>query len=672
MAVQTMRIPTVFTAIDKFSDVVSKMSMRASAFGKTTEAAAMRASRKFNAVGNSMLTTGVAIATGIGYAVNEAAKFEDRIANIGTLIPELNSLELKGVGDKLLEFSKKTSKPIDEITTSFYDLISAGVKLNDAYPLIKSIDDLSIAGLGSLTEATDIQLAAMRNFKTSFKDSDDAANVLFKTVKYGVTTVQKLSEAYSANAGYAGQLGVTGQEFSAGIVGLTAAKMPTSQAEVALGSISLQIGKTTEKRNKILYSIFKRLGVTKGDQLLKKTGGFLPAIAAISKEAKKAGINMQSVFGDKRAGIAFINLSNNVDVIKAYNTSLQDLNDKSNEAISVAKKLKEGTASFKIGQLKNSMLGLAITIGETLLPRIKDLVDSIIPTIKSFTLWSEENKGFANTLMTVVKWTLILGVSAKILAFAFRTYAFYLKIVNTLIEAYTFVSTMAALSGVSFGRALLNIVKVLGQYALATAATTIATAAMATGIVGGIGVIGFGLYKLIDGFRNMQFKQDYALRQVSVSWINTTNTISNEIAKQKKLIEDMQNPNTNKGYDASRIYDLTPNTTAAKQKIDYLSKFKNKSELEQQQILLEYNRTHTPAETKFRLLKDTPDATRQNLAGRQDKDFNAFLQLYQESKGELLVNVQVDGGTVTSFDNSNTQGLPVVVTSSKTPAKKPF
>jgi TP901 family phage tail tape measure protein len=549
MAVARMRVPTIFTAVDKFSGVVTRMTRSVSAFGETAQASAARTSRQFNRVGTSLLTAGVGIAIGLGYAVNEAVKFEDRIANIGTLLPELNNIQLEGVGKKLLEIAKGTSKPIQEITTSFYDLISAGIKLNDAYPLLKSIDNLSISGLGSLTEATDIQLAAMRNFKSSFKDSDDAANALFKTVKYGVTTVSKLSESFSQNAGFAGDLGLSGQEFMASIVGLTATKMPTSQAEVGIGSITNQIGKTTAKRNKILFGIFRKLGVNNGNDLLKKSGGFLPAITAISREAKKAGINIQSIFPEKRASNTFLKLTGNIDAIEAYNKSLAHLNDKTENAIAVARKLKEETAAFKIGQLKNQMLSLAITIGEALLPRIKGFIDGITPTIEGITEWADNNKWLANTLMTTAKWLLILGITAKVGAFLFYGLSKAIGIVTAITEAYRFISTLAALANVGFGTALWGVVTALWAGAIAEAAFL----APILLIIAALGLLTYALWDIGTATDSTITKQVTALDKGNQAWRNATKVQAEELAKQRAL---MKTPKAPVSKERTKMHDI--------------------------------------------------------------------------------------------------------------------
>ena len=101
-----MKVPTIFTAVDRFSHVVDRMSKSASAFGATAQASAMRTSRVLSSAGTSMLTAGVVMATGIGYAVNEAAKFEKSMSNVSTTIDSTPEL-MKSMSDSVLNMAKK-------------------------------------------------------------------------------------------------------------------------------------------------------------------------------------------------------------------------------------------------------------------------------------------------------------------------------------------------------------------------------------------------------------------------------------------------------------------------------------------------------------------------------------------------------------------------------------
>ena len=77
----TMRIPTEFTAIDKFTSVVSKMTAGVSNFSNSTSAAIDRFNTKANKVAGDMAIAGGAIVAPLGLAVNSAIKFEDKMAD---------------------------------------------------------------------------------------------------------------------------------------------------------------------------------------------------------------------------------------------------------------------------------------------------------------------------------------------------------------------------------------------------------------------------------------------------------------------------------------------------------------------------------------------------------------------------------------------------------------
>src|SRR5690606_20152501 len=99
----SIKIPTNFTANDKFSDTVKGMT-------KTTDrmaASLSRVSHKLNGVANNMAIGGGAIVGGLGLAVNSATKFEDKMADVAKTTG-LEGDELDSLGNSILNMSKKT------------------------------------------------------------------------------------------------------------------------------------------------------------------------------------------------------------------------------------------------------------------------------------------------------------------------------------------------------------------------------------------------------------------------------------------------------------------------------------------------------------------------------------------------------------------------------------
>jgi len=415
-----MRVPTIFTAVDKFSHVVDTMNRNVTSFGKAAEAASMRISRKMDAVGKSMMFASATMATALAYPVHKAIEFEDQIASIGTLLPNLDAKGLTKLGDEILAMANKTSTPIQELTKSYYDLISAGVEQQKAMSWLKSGNRLAIAGLGTLVESTNIELAAMRNFSKDFGTAEEAANALFKTVKYGKTTVAQLSEAYAKNAVSAGNLGVKGQEYNALIAAMTTSTMPTAETENMIGNLAIALQKGKGK----LPQIFSNLHVKNAQELITKSGSFENMILMMDKSAKKLKISVNAMFPLKGASTAFTMLTKNKIVLDKYKESLKSINDKNEDALGVAYQLKMATGKFGIGMLKNNLDSVAITVGTTLIPAILDLTQTLVPMLKEFRTWVKANPGAITGFAKLAVAIGAIGAVITVGGWMLRFYAF--------------------------------------------------------------------------------------------------------------------------------------------------------------------------------------------------------------------------------------------------------
>lgn len=459
-----MKVPTIFTAVDRFSHVVDTMNRNVTSFGKAAEGASMRIGRKMDAVGKSMMATSAIMVASLAYPTNKALEFEDQIASIGTLLPNLDSKGLTKLGDEILAMANKTSTPIQELTKSYYDLISAGVEQQKAMSWLKSGNRLSIAGLGTLVESTNIELAAMRNFSNDFKTAEEAANSLFKTVKFGKTTVAQLSEAYAKNAVSAGNLGIKGQEFNALIAAMTTSTMPTAETENMIGNLAIALQKGKGK----LSVIFSDLGVKNAEQLLKKAGSFENMINMMDKSAKKTGVSVNKMFPLKGASTAFTMLTKNKLIIDKYKESLNSIADKNEDALGVAYNLKMATGKFGIGKLKNNLDSVAITIGTTLIPAILDLTETLTPMLKEFRDWVKQNPGAITGFAKLAIAIGAIGAAFTVGGWLFRLYGFIASLPSITAIAQTLFSTITLWAGY----AGISVAALLWEITLVVAAIT--------------------------------------------------------------------------------------------------------------------------------------------------------------------------------------------------------
>lgn len=568
MAIATMRVPTIFTAVDRFSDVVTKMTRTTANFGATAQAAAMRTSRTFNNAGTSMLRTGAVMALGVGYAVNEAMKYEKAISNVSTLTSN-SPQEMQKIGDSILEMSKKIPIGLSDMTTGMYDVVSAGITgTANQLSVLDSSARLAVAGLGTTKQAVDITTSSINAFGIDASKSSEVVNDLMKAVKYGKTTVEGISESFGAFASIMQNSNVSLKEYLASAAALTTTGMSMSRAQTQISSATTAL----IKPNTEMQKIYQRLGVKDVPTFIKQSGGLVGALEKVNDVAKSMGLNLGKVMGRKEGLSALLSL------LGAQRGKFQEIMDdmaSGTDVLGDAFAKQQETLSAKVQIMKNDLTILAIRIGDVLIPRIQSLLDTVIPNVEAFSAWSKRNEFLANTLMTVAKWTLILGVGAKVLALAFRTYAFYLGIVNGVLKVYTFVSSLAALANVSFATALWGAVSALWAFVVAEAAAL----APLLLILGALGLLTYALWDTSSATDNMVSNQISALDKGNMAWVNSTNVMSNELKKQSSLINNA-NPYKINNLDKSTVANFNNAVSLKKQKeVENAQKVANRESL---------------------------------------------------------------------------------------------
>jgi len=389
----TMRIPTVFTAIDKFSSVVSKMTGGVDKFSNTSIAAIDRFNKKANKIAGNMAIAGGAIVGGFGLAINSASGFEKSMSNVSTLI-DTSTEDMDKMGKEVLKLSKTLPVPIEELTSSLYDIRSAGIPAKDAMNALETSAKLAKAGLSTTSEATNILTSAMNAFASEGLSSDEIANLLFKTVKAGKTNMADLSQAFGANAAVIQSAGVKLADFQAATAALTVTGAPASQAQNQIKASIVALQKPTAEMTKI----FKKLGVTSEKELIAKEGSLVGAFDAVNKAGKSMGINLAKAWSSVEASSAVTGLlgANN----DAYVATLNDMQSGTDALTGAFSKQLDTTAS-RTQLAENNMAALSITIGTQVAPILSTLIDVITPIITGFTEWISKNPKLTKTIAYV-------------------------------------------------------------------------------------------------------------------------------------------------------------------------------------------------------------------------------------------------------------------------------
>jgi len=390
-------IPTIFTAVDKLTGPINKMSKGLKDFETSSarlERSFRRISEKSKQIAISSAIFGAALITPLVMAGKSAINFEAKMSNIATLV-DTNVENMSQMGDQLVNLSTKMPVALDDLTVSLYDIRSAGISASDAMSTLTESGRLSVSGLSTASEATNIMTSAINAFKNEGLSAAQISDILFKTVKYGKTTVSQMSQAFGANAGIVNAAGVKLSEFSAATAALTTVGTPAAQAQDQIKSSLIALEKPTAQ----MLVIFKKLGVSTGKDLIQKAGGYVEALMAIEEAGKKNNVNMAEAWSRTEALAAVTSLLGSTN--ESYVASLKDMATGTN-AINEAfeKQMKTGKSQAQLAE--NNMKALSITLGTTLIPVFNELLAKIMPVVQSFMKWSKENSGTVTTILMVV------------------------------------------------------------------------------------------------------------------------------------------------------------------------------------------------------------------------------------------------------------------------------
>jgi TP901 family phage tail tape measure protein len=390
-------IPAIFKAIDKMSAPLRKMELATMSLADRANYNMYRAERAFNKAGEAAFATGrktgaagIAMAIPLGLAAKAAVDFEAKMGNVSTLL-DTNAEDMGKMGEQVLSLSKKLPVSIDDLTTSLYDIRSAGIPANVAMQTLEQSAILATAGLSTSSEATNIMTSAMNAFASEGKSAAQINDILFKTVKYGKTTIAQLSQAFGATAPVVQSAGVKLADFQAATAALTTVGTPATQAQNMLRQAVVSLIKPTTEMDKV----FKKLGVKTGQELIEKTGGLGGAFEAVSKTAKELNLNFGKTVGSVEAMGAMVSITGATN--KAYVDTLNDM-EKGTNAVSLAFDKQAQTGKAQMQLAKNNFEALSITIGTTLIPIINSLIQSATPVIEKFTAWVSANKPLVSTI----------------------------------------------------------------------------------------------------------------------------------------------------------------------------------------------------------------------------------------------------------------------------------
>ena len=236
-------------------------------------------------------------------AVRAGLEFSKAMGEIETLMPEAerNTNRLRS---SLIDLSNEFGQDATTQARGFYDVVSAGVQgFSNQMEVLNVTNKVAIGGLTDTATATNVLVTTMNAFENQGATASQVADVLFTTVKQGVTTIPQLASSLGQVNAIASTAGVTLSEVGASMAVLTKNGLSTAESATALKAAIVSFSKPTAKAQKII----KDLGIDFSTAAIQQKG-FANVLREVRKATKGNITVLQQLFPNVRAQAALMPL----------------------------------------------------------------------------------------------------------------------------------------------------------------------------------------------------------------------------------------------------------------------------------------------------------------------------------------------------------------------------
>jgi len=314
------------------------------------------------------------LAVGLKKTVDQTVTFDKAMRNVNS-IAQLGERRFQGLSKSVLGLAGKTAQGPTTLAEGLYDLVSSGFDARESLLVLKSSAKAATAGLTDTATSTKAVAAVLNAYQMPAAKAKQVSDILFKTVDRGVISFESLAQNVGDVLPFATALGVNLQQVGAATATMTKAGVsgPETMTRIKGAMVALI------KPSKDLSAVYKDLGVTSGQELIRKTGSFQGALQALSRAVGGNKEKLADLFPDIRGlGGALLLTGRNA---KSATADLEGMN-KSSGATSKALSQQSKSVAYQWNKLKAEASALAITVGSDLVPSTRAALKSITDFIR--------------------------------------------------------------------------------------------------------------------------------------------------------------------------------------------------------------------------------------------------------------------------------------------------
>lgn len=361
MADISRTIEIIFGAVDNTGGAISSIGSDISAMsdGVSTLTAPL------SNLADDLLKAEVAIlalgAAMLGVAVNESAKLQSSVNEIGTLF-NATPQQIDKMRASIQGYGADSVFTFDDITKATYDMVSATGDAENSVSALKEAERLAVVGNTDLGTATNALTTIINAYGLDLDKSADVTGAFFTAVQSGKTTLPELEQSIGGVAASAAASKVPFDDLLAGVAALTGGGIQTSQAMTGLTAILSELAKPSVE-----------LAAALGGVNI-ETAGLQGVMQKLQTATSGSFVEMSRLFGSVEATKSALVLGS--DAAGVFEKTLSAMGDKST-VVSKNFSTMEGNLGLVTQNMQNNLTIALQNIGSELLPGWTDIVKSV-------------------------------------------------------------------------------------------------------------------------------------------------------------------------------------------------------------------------------------------------------------------------------------------------------
>lgn len=387
MAFGGNQVNILITATDRAS---AKLAAVTRSGGKLAGAfAALRGPATIAAVA----TTAIGVA-----AVKTAMDFNKSFGQVGTLLGKVTANELEDMRIQLFRISNAIGVDVNQSVRGLYNAISAGVPKENIFEFMETAMKTAKAGAADLDTTIVLMAQVMNNYNLEAKDAERISDILFETVKGGITTMGALAQSLGDVLPLASASKISFEEVAGMMSIMTQQSGNTSKSVTALRALFVELARPTTKL---------------AEALEENVGAFDDLIAEGVPVAKMLN-DLREIVGEQEFKALFGSTEAMQGALQSTGANLPKVTEAFENMTTAAGTMEEAleTVESMAGQelqnqmiiLKNEWTNLSIEMLPVLISLAEDLVDAVQLIKSAADDWARFKKTLGQQLRMSVGW----------------------------------------------------------------------------------------------------------------------------------------------------------------------------------------------------------------------------------------------------------------------------